>query len=150
MRPAEGSSSTSFYRRPGFRTEYEEIPKAFHLSNEAGRRLFINLFLRDVILREEFGGALRIFTEVGLWAVSTEGAKRRRLGGRTDYTIGAGIKLSQNIASDLYGLDPDQIMIATSDWPSFDCGKMLGDEYCYGVQQWKHYTDNISNDSIPR
>ena len=76
--------------RPGFQTTFEEIARAFHQQNEAGRRIFLNLFLSDIILREEFGGALRIFPELQVTVVETNGPKKRKLTGITDYTVGFG------------------------------------------------------------
>jgi hypothetical protein len=50
--------------RPGFPTKFEEVARAFHQQNEAGRRIFLNLFLSDIVLRPEFNEALRIFPEL--------------------------------------------------------------------------------------
>ena len=76
--------------RPGpeFRAAFERIGKAFHQHNEAGRRIFLNLFLGDIILRPEFDGKLRIFPELEVAVVETSGQKKRKLRGRTDYTVG--------------------------------------------------------------
>lgn len=76
--------------RPGFQTKFEEVARAFHQLNEAGRRIFLNLFLSDIILREEVGGALRIFPELKVAVVETNGPKKRKLHGITDYTVGFG------------------------------------------------------------
>ena len=76
--------------QPGFQTKFEEVARAFHQQNEAGRRIFLNLFLSDIILREEFGGALRIFPELQVTVVETNGPKKRKLNGITDYTVGFG------------------------------------------------------------
>jgi len=76
--------------RPGFQTKFEEVARAFHQQNEGGRRIFLNLFLSDIILREEFGGALRIFPELQVTVVETNGPKKRKLNGITDYTVGFG------------------------------------------------------------
>jgi hypothetical protein len=76
--------------RPGFQTKFEEVAIAFHQQNEAGRRIFLNLLLSDIILREEFGGALRIFPELQVTVVETNGPKKRKLNGITDYTVGFG------------------------------------------------------------
>ena len=51
---------------------------------------FLNLFLLDIIHRPEFEGTLRIFPELELSITETNGAKKRKLYGRTDYTIGFG------------------------------------------------------------
>ncbi|KAI9327275.1 hypothetical protein BDR26DRAFT_875692, partial [Obelidium mucronatum] len=76
--------------RPGFQTKFEEVARAFHQLNEAGRRIFLNLFLSDIILREEFGGALPIFPELQVTVVETNGPKKRKLNGIMDYTVGFG------------------------------------------------------------
>ncbi|KAI3637722.1 hypothetical protein MIR68_004371 [Amoeboaphelidium protococcarum] len=44
----------------------------------------------DIILREEFGGDLRIFPELQVTVVQTNGTKKRKLSGVTDYTVGFG------------------------------------------------------------
>ena len=75
---------------PEFKTAFERVGKAFHQQNEAGRRIFLNLFLSDIILRKEFGGALRIFPELQVTVVETNGPKKRKLSGVTDYTVGFG------------------------------------------------------------
>ncbi|KAI3635549.1 hypothetical protein MIR68_006187 [Amoeboaphelidium protococcarum] len=76
--------------RPGFHTAFEEIRKGVHQFTEAGRRFFLNLFLLDIIHRPEFEGDLRLFPELELSVIETTGAKKRKLSGRTDYTIGFG------------------------------------------------------------
>ncbi|KAJ3199693.1 hypothetical protein HDU67_002610, partial [Dinochytrium kinnereticum] len=73
---------------PEFKTAFERVGKAFHQLNEAGRRIFLNLFLSDIILRPEFDEALRIFPELDVTVVETKGPKKRKLSGRTDYTVG--------------------------------------------------------------
>lgn len=73
-----------------FQTKFEEVARAFHQHNEPGRRIFLNLFLSDIILREEFGDTLRIFLELQVTVVETIGAKKRGLNGITDYTVGFG------------------------------------------------------------
>ncbi|KAJ3095388.1 hypothetical protein HDU96_001192 [Phlyctochytrium bullatum] len=75
---------------PEFQTAFERVGKAFHQQNEAGRRIFLNLFLSDIILRPEFNEALRIFPELEVTVVETNGQKKRKLNGRTDYTVGFG------------------------------------------------------------
>ncbi|KAI8804641.1 hypothetical protein BJ742DRAFT_823665 [Cladochytrium replicatum] len=75
---------------PEFKTAFERVGKAFHQHNEAGRRIFLNLFLSDIILRPEFNETLRIFPELEVTVVETNGPKKRKLNGRTDYTVGFG------------------------------------------------------------
>lgn len=70
-----------------FRKKFEDASKAFHLSKEAGRRVFINAFLSDVVLRREFGGSLRVFPEVSI-LVQSEGPEGRFLRGIADFTVG--------------------------------------------------------------
>ena len=76
--------------RPGFQTAFMEVSKGVHQFTEAGRRFFLNLFLLDIIHRPEFEGALRLFPELELSVVETNGAKKRSLNGRADYAIGFG------------------------------------------------------------
>jgi hypothetical protein len=71
-----------------FKTAFERVGKAFHQYTEAGRRIFLNLFLSDIILRPEFDETLRIFPELEVTVVETNGPKKRKLSGRTDYTVG--------------------------------------------------------------
>ncbi|KAJ3198109.1 hypothetical protein HDU67_003603, partial [Dinochytrium kinnereticum] len=75
---------------PEFKTAFERVGIAFHQHNEAGRRIFLNLFLSDIILRPEFEQTLRIFPELEVTVVETNGPKKRKLSGRTDYTVGFG------------------------------------------------------------
>ncbi|KAJ3317422.1 hypothetical protein HDV06_001562 [Boothiomyces sp. JEL0866] len=72
---------------PGFKEKFEDVSEAFHMHTEAGRRIFLNLFLMDIILLPEFKGVLRIFPEIGM-SVETKGPKKRKLNGKTDYSIG--------------------------------------------------------------
>jgi hypothetical protein len=74
---------------PEFKVSFENISKAFHMRTEAGRRIFLNLFLSDIILLPEFKNTLRIFPEIEM-SVETKGPKKRKLNGKTDYTIGFG------------------------------------------------------------
>ncbi|KAJ3353953.1 hypothetical protein HDU91_005832, partial [Kappamyces sp. JEL0680] len=71
-----------------FRDNFEEIAKVFHMRNEAGRRIYLNLFLSDIVAREEFDGALRIFPELDMEVIN--GVKQQKLSGKADYTIGYG------------------------------------------------------------
>jgi hypothetical protein len=80
----------TIHPRPEFQKAFEEISKGVHQFTEAGRRFFLNLFLLDIIHRPEFEGNLRIFPELELSVTETNGAKKRKLNGRTDYTIGFG------------------------------------------------------------
>ena len=41
---------------PGFKEKFKDISEAFHMHTEAGRRIFLNLFLMDIILLPEFKG----------------------------------------------------------------------------------------------
>ncbi|KAJ3203855.1 hypothetical protein HDU67_009897 [Dinochytrium kinnereticum] len=75
---------------PQFKKAFERAGKAFHQLNEAARRIFLNLFLSDIILRPEFDETLRIFPELEVTVVETKGGKKRKLSGRTDYAVGFG------------------------------------------------------------
>jgi len=71
-----------------FQKAYQNVSKAFHMRTEAGRRIFLNLFLSDVVLRPEFNNALRIFPEIEMSVTTLVGHKKLRLNGKTDYTVG--------------------------------------------------------------
>jgi hypothetical protein len=76
-----------------FKANFIETQQVFHQLNEAGRRVFLNLFLSDIVGSDPFLNTLRIFTEIPMEVLSTsvaENGKRRRLNGKTDYTIGFG------------------------------------------------------------
>ena len=72
-----------------FKESFENVCKAWHLRTEAGRRIFLNLFLSEIVLLPEFNGKLRIFPEIEM-SIETNGAKKRRITGKTDYTVGFG------------------------------------------------------------
>lgn len=74
---------------PGFQQAYENVSKAFHMRTEAGRRIFLNLFLSDIVLLPAFNNSLRIFPEIEM-SVESKGPKKRKLNGKTDYTVGFG------------------------------------------------------------
>jgi hypothetical protein len=74
-----------------FKQNFIETMGVFHLTCEAGRRIFLNIFLSDIIGSSEFIKTLRIFTEVPMDVLSTSvvaNGKKRKLNGKTDYTIG--------------------------------------------------------------
>ena len=76
-----------------FKANFIETQQVFHQLNEAGRRVFLNLFLSDIVGSDPFLNTLRIFTEIPMEVLSTnvvENGKKRRLNGKTDYTIGFG------------------------------------------------------------
>ncbi|EPZ36900.1 hypothetical protein O9G_006078 [Rozella allomycis CSF55] len=75
---------------PSFKDRFDQISRVFHLEKEAGRRIYLNLFLADIVDREEFQGKLRIFPELEMSITKVVGGKRRKLGGKHDYTIGFG------------------------------------------------------------
>jgi hypothetical protein len=74
-----------------FKQNFIETMGVFHQTCEAGRRIFLNIFLSDIIGSSEFIKTLRIFPEVPMDVLSTSVAangKKRKLNGKTDYTIG--------------------------------------------------------------
>ena len=73
----------------GFHEAFENVSRAFHMRTEAGRRIFLNLFLSDIVLLPEFKNTLRIFPEIEM-SVESSGPKKRKLNGKTDYTVGFG------------------------------------------------------------
>ena len=82
----------------GFKADFEEISKFYHLQLEAGRRMYIHTFLLDIIKRPEFKNSLRIFQEIEISAESNG----RKLTGRADFSIGFGRGL------DVFGKAPSQ------------------------------------------
>ncbi|KAL5038725.1 hypothetical protein RTP6_005988 [Batrachochytrium dendrobatidis] len=74
---------------PGFQQAYENVSKTFHMRTGAGRRIFLNLFLSDIVLLPEFKNTLLIFPGIEM-SVESKGPKKRRLNGKTDYTVGFG------------------------------------------------------------
>ncbi|KAJ3335698.1 hypothetical protein HDU91_002060, partial [Kappamyces sp. JEL0680] len=52
-----------------FRSNFEELSKEFRLCNEAGRRIYLNLFLSDIVARDEFHEVSRPFPELDMAAV---------------------------------------------------------------------------------
>lgn len=85
-----------------FRQNFLDIGDSFHMTNEAGRRVFLNLFLTDIICRPEFKKSLRVFPEIRMQVIGTHGNKRRKLVGDTDYTIGFA-KRSDGEPLDIFG-----------------------------------------------
>lgn len=86
-----------------FKENFIETMGVFHQTCEAGRRIFLNIFLSDIIGSSAFLGTLKIFTEVPMDVLSTHviaNGKRRKLNGKTDYTIGFGRNL------DMFSITP--------------------------------------------
>ena len=71
-----------------FKSTFELNKAAFSMYNETGRRTVIDMFLRDVVGREEFK-QLQVFTEyeISLKAVD-ERSQLLCLSGKADYTVG--------------------------------------------------------------
>ena len=68
---------------------FEKNCSTFHMRTEAGRRTVLDLFLRDIVHREEFRRSLRIFPEMEFEVKSvSESAEPMKLSGVADYTIG--------------------------------------------------------------
>lgn len=80
----------TIYPGSEFKKAFERVGKAFHQLEGVGRRILLDLFLSDVILRPEFGEVLRIFSEFEFTVVETNGPKKRKITGRTDYAVGLG------------------------------------------------------------
>ena len=80
-----------------FKENFIETSLVFHQTGEAGRRIFLNLFLSDIVGSLPFLGTLKIFTELKLTVSSSQviedTGKKRRLNGFSDYTIGFGKNL---------------------------------------------------------
>ena len=71
-----------------FKEIYDENARVFSMTSEASRRTVLDIFLRDVLAREEFGSLLRIFPGLDITVTSNIGAKRRKLSGNADYAVG--------------------------------------------------------------
>ncbi|KAI9088730.1 hypothetical protein DFS34DRAFT_565305, partial [Phlyctochytrium arcticum] len=71
-----------------FLAQFQKNCEVWSMNSEASRRTFIELFLRDVVARNEFHKKMRIFCELPLTSVNENGKKRQKLSGRTDYSIG--------------------------------------------------------------
>jgi hypothetical protein len=75
-----------------FRGLFEENSRIFSMSSEAGRRSYLDMFLRDVLAREEFGFKLRLFAEFELSVTGrNSNAQPIKLSGTADYVIGQSI-----------------------------------------------------------
>lgn len=94
----------SIFPSERFKANFIEALQVFHQLNEGVRRVFLNLFLSDIVGSTPFLNKLRVFTEIPSDVISTKVAangKKRRLNGKTDYTIGfAGIDL------DMFDISP--------------------------------------------
>ncbi|KAJ3238828.1 hypothetical protein HDU78_003315 [Chytriomyces hyalinus] len=77
-----------------FKAQFQDTAKFVHVTNEAGRRFFLNLFLLDIVKRPEFNGALKIFPEVPMEVTQLigDGTKKRKLSGTVDYAVGLNSK----------------------------------------------------------
>ena len=74
-----------------FKDSFNETVDVFHQTTEAGRRIFINVFLSDIVGKAPFRGVLKIFTEVPMDVCTStvfENGMKRKLGGNADYTVG--------------------------------------------------------------
>ena len=68
-----------------FKEAFENVSRAWYLRTEASRRIF----LEEIVLLPEIKGKLRTFPEIEM-SVETIGPKKRKLTGKTDYTVGFG------------------------------------------------------------
>jgi hypothetical protein len=97
-----------------FMAQLRKNNKVWSLNSEASRRTIIDLFLRDVVSRDEFN-KMRIFCELNMTAV--EANRKRKLNGDIDYTIGH----AGNMPLDEYSPPKDSHLIvfeAKKDWPN--------------------------------
>ena len=60
------------------------------MRNEASRRILLNIFLTDVLSRDEFHQELKVFPEIRMEVSQIVGHKKRKIVGDIDYTIGIG------------------------------------------------------------
>ncbi|KAI9091461.1 hypothetical protein DFS34DRAFT_688602 [Phlyctochytrium arcticum] len=96
----------------------DKLLPIWSLNSEATRRTIIDLFLIDVLAREEFNHILRAFGEVPMeYTAAARDGKRRKLNGRVDYMIGhAGLK-------HIHDYDPPKdshlvVVEAKLEWPA--------------------------------
>lgn len=97
-----------------FLKQLEKNNKVWSLNSEASRRTVIDLFLRDVVARDEFN-PMRIFCELNLSTVDEN--RTKRLNGDVDYTIGH----AGGMAIDQYFPPEDSHLIVfetKKDWPN--------------------------------
>ena len=85
-----------------FQVLFEQNSQVFSMFKEAGRRTVLDLFFRDVLSREEFSSALRVFPEYEFCLTSTDGSRPIRLSGKADYTIG------HSSGNDLFDIEPSK------------------------------------------
>jgi hypothetical protein len=97
-----------------FLKQLEKNNKVWSLNSEASRRTVIDLFLRDVIVRDEFD-KMRIFCELNMSVVDEN--RTKKLNGDVDYTIG----YAGDMPIDQYFPPEDSHLIvfeAKKDWPN--------------------------------
>ena len=80
--------SASVQPSPLFVEIFNQNSTTFHMHTEAGRRTVLDLFLRDILSREEFRHGLRIFPEMEFEVKSISESEPLKLSGVADYTIG--------------------------------------------------------------
>ena len=76
----------SIFPTPTFKENYMDVVNFVDLDSHASRRVLINVYLRDIMLRPEFGNCLRVFPGIEVSVASEDG--KRRLRGKTDLAIG--------------------------------------------------------------
>jgi hypothetical protein len=107
---------TEIFPSDGFQKLFQQNSMVFCMYKEAGRRTVLDLFFRDVLSREEFGSALRVFPEYKFCVTSTEDSRPVRLSGKADYTIG------HSASKDMFEREPsmESHLVAAEakrDWP---------------------------------
>jgi hypothetical protein len=85
---------------PLFAEIFKQNSATFHMRTEAGRRTVLDLFLRDVLSREEFRRGLRIFPGLEFEVKSVSESEPLKLSGVADYTIG------HHTSKGIFELDP--------------------------------------------
>lgn len=97
-----------------FLKQLEKNNKVWSLNSEASRRTVIDLFLRDIVARDEFD-KMRIFCELNMSVVDEN--RTKKLNGDVDYTIGH----AGGMPIDQYFPPNDSHLIvfeAKKDWPN--------------------------------
>ncbi|KAI3650780.1 hypothetical protein MP228_004261 [Amoeboaphelidium protococcarum] len=90
-----------------FLAQLRKNNRVWSLNSEASRRTVIDLFLRDVVARDEFD-KMRIFCELNM--AVTDANSKRKLNGDIDYTIGH----AGNMPLDEYSPPKDSHLIAAT------------------------------------
>jgi hypothetical protein len=110
------SSYIDVFPSPKFRENFHENSEFVCMYKEAGRRSVLEMFLKDILSRKEFGSALRLFPEYEFFVTSIVDSKPIKLSGKADYTIG------HSAGKDIFDKEPSKELHliaaeAKREWP---------------------------------